>query len=59
MKLRCFFLLHLAMLLVGIIALWWFVYPDLPEAAVGDGLIAGSFATIVEAFAMHLQGPAP
>jgi hypothetical protein len=34
-------------LAVGIVLLWWFVFPDWPEVAVEDGLLAGAVASVV------------
>ena len=28
-------------------ALWWFVFPDWPEVAIGDGLLAGAVASVL------------
>ena len=39
--------LYIAALVVGTVALWWFVFPDWPEVAVEDGLLAGAVASVV------------
>jgi hypothetical protein len=39
--------LYAAALVVGTAALWWFVFPEFPEVAVGDGLLAGAVASVV------------
>ena len=57
MTLRTFVLMHMGALVAGTALIWWGVYPDMPEAAIGDGLIAGSLATLGEALAMHFTNP--
>ena len=34
-------------LIAGTAGLWWFVFPDFPEVAVGDGLLAGAVASVL------------
>ena len=39
--------LYGAALAIGTIALWWFIFPDWPEVAIEDGLLAGAVASVV------------
>jgi hypothetical protein len=50
---RKFVLQHLITMAAGTLALWWFIYPDWPEEAVADRLIAAGFATFVETLAVR------
>jgi hypothetical protein len=34
-------------LIAGTVVLWWFVFPEFPEVAVGDGLLAGAVASVL------------
>jgi hypothetical protein len=34
-------------LIAGTVGVWWFVFPEFPEVAVGDGLLAGAIASVL------------
>jgi hypothetical protein len=39
--------LYMIALALGVAALWWFVFPDGPDEAVKDGVLAGVVATVL------------
>jgi hypothetical protein len=42
-----FVVLYGTALVIGTTALWWFVFPEWPELAVQDGLLAGAVASVL------------
>jgi len=42
--------LYCMTLIVGTAAFWWFVFPDWPQRAVEDGILAGSVASVITGF---------
>ena len=46
-------MLHVAAVLVGAAAEWWFVLPDDPGEAIGRAFAAGTVATYAEVMAMR------
>jgi hypothetical protein len=45
---RTFFLMHVAVAVIGTAAFWWFVMPSHPQEAIADGISASAIAGFAE-----------
>jgi hypothetical protein len=52
---RRFVVLHLAVIALATLGLWWFVFPKAPDKAVADGAAAAAVAGYVEVLLTSLS----